>query len=157
MDAVAPSVAEGFDLLGFAGDVFGFPVFDVAAGGRPLKIAVELDAVGGIEVDTLHFTAQSFAFGEGGHDLEAVAKDHAVRPVLVVLVELGLCVFLLFGQAVEVCEEVGLVAGFFGGDFLGFAQEVVDEDLGVDLFLDVEGRGADNEVCLVSSFPRQTN
>ena len=33
---------------------------------------------------------KSFAFGQRCHDLEAVAEDHAVGPVGIVLVELGL-------------------------------------------------------------------
>jgi hypothetical protein len=63
VDAVAPSVAEGFDLLGLARDVVGFAVLYVAAGGGPLEVAVELDAVGRVEVDALHFTAQPLALG----------------------------------------------------------------------------------------------
>ncbi len=54
VDAVAPGVAEGFDLLGLAGDVVGLAVLHVAAGGGPLEVAVELDAVGRVEVDALH-------------------------------------------------------------------------------------------------------
>ncbi len=49
--------------------------------------------------------AQALALGQAGHDLEGVAEDHAVGPVLVVLVELGLVHAL--GDAVEVGEEVG--------------------------------------------------
>ena len=70
MDAVAPGVAEGFDLLGLAGDVVGVAVLDVAAGGGPLEVAVELDAVGRVEVDALHLAAQALALGQAGHDLE---------------------------------------------------------------------------------------
>ncbi len=54
VDAVAPGVAEGFDLLGLAGDVVGPAVLHVAAGGGPLEVAVELDAVRRVEVDALH-------------------------------------------------------------------------------------------------------
>ena len=39
VDAVAPGVAEGFDLLGLAGDVVGVAVLHVAAGGGPLEVA----------------------------------------------------------------------------------------------------------------------
>lgn len=35
VDAVAPGLAEGLDLLGFAGDVFAAAVLQVAAGGAP--------------------------------------------------------------------------------------------------------------------------
>ena len=104
MDAVAPGVAEGFDLLGLAGDVVSLAVLHVAAGGGPLEVAVEFDAIGRVEVDALHAPAQALALGQAGHDLEGVAEDHAVGPVLVVGVELGLVHAL--GDAVEVGEEV---------------------------------------------------
>jgi hypothetical protein len=58
VDAVAPSVAEGFDLLGLAGDVAGVAVLYVAAGGGPL-----------------HFAPQALALGQAGRDLEGVAED----------------------------------------------------------------------------------
>jgi hypothetical protein len=46
--------------------------------------------------------AQSFALREAGHDLEAVAQNHAIGPVGVVLVELGGTGVL--GQPVEIGE-----------------------------------------------------
>ena len=113
VDAVAPGVAEGFDLLGLAGDVVGLAVLHVAAGGGPLEVAVELDAVGRVEVDALHAPAQALALGQAGHYLEGVAEDHAVRPVLVVGVELGLVG--TFGHSIEIAEEINLesrLAGF---------------------------------------------
>ncbi len=63
MDAVAPGVAEGFDLLGLAGNVVGLAVLHIAAGGGPLEVAVELDAVGRVEVDALDLAAQALALG----------------------------------------------------------------------------------------------
>ena len=147
VDAVAPGVAEGFDLLGLAGDVVGLAVLHVAAGGGPLEVAVELDAVGRVEVDALHAPAQALALGQAGHDLEGVAEDHAVGPVLVVGVELGLVSAL--GHAVEVGEEVGREHPGFVLAFLRLAQQVINERLGVDLFLDVERRGVDDEVAPV--------
>src|SRR2546425_517890 len=78
VDAVAPGVAEGLDLLGLARDVAGVAILDVAAGGGPLEVAVELDAVGWIEVDALDLAAQALALGQAGHDLEGIAEDHAV-------------------------------------------------------------------------------
>ena len=147
VDAVAPGVAEGFDLLGLAGDVVGLAVLHVAAGGGPLEVAVELDAVGRVEVDALHTPAQALALGQAGHDLQRVAEDHAVGPVLVVGVELGLVRAL--GNAVEVGEEIGREVAVVMLLFLGLAQQVVDERLGVDLFLDVERRGVDDEVAPV--------
>ncbi len=107
MNAVAPGIAEGFDLLRLAGDVVGVAIFHVAAGGGPLEVGVEFDAVGRIEIDALHLAAQPFALGQGGHHLKAVAQDHAVAPVLVVLVELRL--IDAFGYAVEVGEQIELL------------------------------------------------
>ena len=48
----------------------------------------------------MHAPAQALAPGQAGHDLEGVAEDHAVGPVLVMLVKLGL--IDTFGDAVEV-------------------------------------------------------
>ena len=70
--------------------------------------------------------------------MQAVAQDHAVGPVAVVLVELGAGV--VAGQAVEVAPECGLIG--IGGS--GFAAEIVDQDLGVHLFLNVKRRGLDD-------------
>jgi len=81
---------RGHHLLGLASHMIGLTAFDIASGGGPLEVAVELDAVGRVEVDALHLAAQSLAPGQAGHDLQGVAEDHAVAPVLVVLVELGL-------------------------------------------------------------------
>src|ERR1017187_4531797 len=72
VDTVAPGVAEGFDLLGLAGDVVGLAVLHVTAGGGPLEVAVELDAVGWVEVDALHAAAQALALSQAGHDLEGI-------------------------------------------------------------------------------------
>jgi hypothetical protein len=59
--------------------------------------------------------------------------------VAFVLVELGARVAV--GEAVEVGEEVGLCVGrVFAPD------QVVDQSLGVDLLLNIEGRSLDDEV-----------
>src|SRR5258708_4569108 len=68
---------------------FGLAVLHVAAGGGPLEVAVELDAVGRVEVDALHLAAQALALSQTRHHLERIAEDHAVGPILVVLIELG--------------------------------------------------------------------
>ena len=57
MDVVAPSIAEGFDLLGLSSDVVDIAVLDIAAGCLPLKVAVESYPVGGVDVDALHLAA----------------------------------------------------------------------------------------------------
>ena len=148
MDAVAPGVAEGLHLLGLAGDVLGVAVLHVAAGGAPLEVAVEFDAVGRIEIDALHAAGEAFALGQARHHLQAVAEDHAVGPVAVVAVELGPGVGV--GQAVEVGEEVQLRVGRARADRLrarlAAPAQVVDQRLGVDLLLDVERRRVDDEV-----------
>src|SRR5690242_14158376 len=64
VDTVTPRVAEGFDLLRLAGDVAGVAVLHVATRGRPLEVAVELNAVGRVDIDALHFAAEAFAFSE---------------------------------------------------------------------------------------------
>src|SRR5207302_2049537 len=72
---------------------------------------------------------------------------HAIRPVLVVLVELGLVHAL--GDAVEVSEEIwNDVAGLLT-PLSRPAQQVVDQHLGMDLLLDVERRRLDDEVAPV--------
>ena len=133
VNAVAPCVTKGLDLFRFAGDVAGVAVPDVPAGSGPLEVRVEPDAVGRVEVDTLHLAAQSFALGEGGHHLQAVTEDHAIGPVGVVLVEFGAGVFIR--QPVEVGKEVELRGCF---RFPAVANQIVDQHLGVNFFLDVE-------------------
>ena len=152
MDAVAPGVAKGFHHFGLAGDVVGVAVFHVAAGGAPLKVAVELDAIGRVKVNALHFAAQAFALGKTRHHLQAVTQDHAVGPMLFVLVELGLGV--AFWHAVEVfggiAKQVGHKATLcscvsrFG--LVGLTLQVVNQHLGVYFFLNVKRRGIDHQV-----------
>ena len=147
MNSIAPGVSKGFDLFGFAGDVGGVAVLDVSAGGGPLEIAVELDAVRGVEIDALDLASESFAFGEAGHDHQGIAEDHPVGPVLVVLIEVGFVD--PFGDAVEVGIEVGEEQGLGVGVALGLgglAEEVVDQGLGLDLLLDIKRRGMNDEV-----------
>lgn len=75
--------------------------------------------------------------------MEAVAEDHTVGPIGVVLVELGFRVFA--GEPVEISEEGVLVLGR-GIRFFRLAEEVVNENLWVDFFLDVDGRGGHDEI-----------
>ena len=107
MNPIPPRIPKRLDLLRLAGDVVSLAVLHVAAGRGPLEVGVELDAVGRVEVDALDFAAQTLAFGERCHHLQAIAEDHAVCPVGVVLVELGRA--RLVGQAVEVSEQIKLL------------------------------------------------
>src|SRR5207302_10162639 len=89
MDSLPPSVPKGFNLLGLAGDVASIAIFNVTTCRGPLEVAVKLNPIRRIEIDAMYFTAETFALCEAGHDLERIAKDHTVGPVLVVLIELG--------------------------------------------------------------------
>ena len=153
VDAVAPGVAEGLDLLRLAGDVVGLAVLHVAAGGGPLEVAVELDAVGRVDVDALHLAAQPLALGQaepspagcrrgscGSTSSRRAGRTRSWPRSL--------------GQAVEVGEEVELlVARLPARCSFGLAQQVVDQDLGVDLLLDVERRRVDDEVATSPARP----
>jgi hypothetical protein len=79
--------------------------------------------------------------------LERIAEDHEVRPVLIVLLELGLVHAL--GDAVEVGEQVGRGLAGVVPILPRLAQQVVDQRLRVDLLLDVERRRLDDEVTPV--------
>ena len=54
------------------------------------------------------------------------------------------------GHSIKVAEQVELL-GFLTGGFAGFGagHEVIDEDFGVDFFLDVQRRGVDDERFLL--------
>ena len=144
MYPVPPGIPECLDLFRFPGDVIGLAVFDVPAGGGPLEIGVELDAVGGIKIDALDLVAQSFALGQGGHDLEAVPQDHAVLPFALVLVKFGFGPFI--GQPVEICKKVELLHPSAGPSTLSLPLQIVDEHLGMDFFLDIQGRGMNHQI-----------
>ena len=147
MDAVAPGVPKSLHLLGLAGDVGGLPVLHVPAGGGPLEVGVEFDAVGRVEIDALHLAAQPLALRQRSHDLQAVAENHAVRPVGVVAVELGRR--RAVGQAVEIGEEVRRCRRLLFPPFLRLPQQIVDQDLGVHLLLDIERRRLDDQIGFV--------
>ena len=70
VDAIAPGIAEGAHLFRFAGDMVSLPILDIAAGGRPLEVGVELNAVGRVEVDRLDLSAQPFALSQARHNLQ---------------------------------------------------------------------------------------
>ena len=49
---------------------------------------------------------QALTFGKTRHHLQGIAEDHAVRPVLIVLIEV--CLIRIFWHAVEVGEQIEL-------------------------------------------------
>lgn len=96
MNPIPPGIPKGFHLFRFPGDVIRLPILHIPAGGGPLEIGIELDAVGRVDVDALNLSTEPFPFRQGGHDLQAVSQDHAVGPVGFVPVELGFGVAFLF-------------------------------------------------------------
>ena len=144
IDAVAPRIAKGFDHLGLLRDVLA--VLNVGGGCGPLEIGIEFDPVRRVDVDALHFPAQAFALGERSHDLERIAENHAICPILVVAVKV--CFIGICGNAVEIAEEVGKLAGVFSGA----AAQVVDEKLRMNFFLNVKRRSLDDERSRVVLF-----
>ena len=91
-----------------------------------LPVAAEFDAVGRVQVDHLHPTFHPFFLGQRGHHLQRIAQDHAIAPLLLVLVEL---------DAVEIGEEIHLLRLIL----LAVSAHVLDDGVGVDFFLDVDG------------------
>ena len=141
MDAELPGVAEGLDLLRLAGGILRLAVLDVPLAGADLPVGAELDTVGRVEVDRLDLALQSLLLGQAGHHQQRIAEDEAIAPLLLVLVEVD--------RAIERAgdgdrEEVRLIRLL---DAL--REEVVDERLGLDLLLDVDGDGEHGEVLPV--------
>ncbi len=75
------------------------------------QLRPELDAVRRVDVDHLDLAAQALALGEASHHLQAVAEDHAVRPVGLVLVEVDDVELV---EAVERVEQRQLGLGLAG-------------------------------------------
>ena len=148
VNPVTPRVPERLHLLRLPADVLRLAVLDVTAGRRPLEVRIELNAVGRVEVDALHLAAQPLALGERAHHLQAVAEDHPVRPVGVVLIELR--PGIIAGEPVEVGEQIRLdlraVAALPGLPVPALPAQVVDEHLRVDLLLDEQRRRLHDEV-----------
>ena len=135
MNPVPPRIPERLHLLRLPGDMLGVTVFDVAAGGGPLEVGVELDTVRRVDVDALHLAAQPLPLSQRGHHLQAVPENHPVRPVGIVLVELG--GGCLAGKAVEVSEQIRLEggAGVFLLCLLPPLPQIVDQHLRMHLLL----------------------
>ena len=132
LDEVAAK-AEGVGLLA---------VLHIAALRRDLPVGVELDPVRRIEIDALHLAAQRLPFGEARHHLKAVAQNHPVRPMLVMLVKFRA---RIRRDTVEIGEQVrrGRIrpAGLRGAAF-----QIINYRLGVDFLLNIKRRHVDDQV-----------
>ncbi len=104
MDAVLPSISNAFTCSGSREISSLLAIADVAGLSRDLPVRAEFDPIRRVQVNALHLPLHPLALRHGGHDLERVAQDHPVRPVLIVLVELGA---RLGFEAVEIREQVG--------------------------------------------------
>src|SRR5687768_2430820 len=80
MDSHLPRVSVGLYHLRLASEIRICPVFDVALANEGLEVRAEFHAVRRIKVDHLHLTTETFKLEHRVHDLERVAKDHAVLP-----------------------------------------------------------------------------
>ncbi len=87
MDTVVPRVPKRLHHLRLVRDVIPVAVLHVRGLCRRLPVGVELDPVGRVEIDHLHFAAQRFVFREGRHDLQRIAENQAVLPPFLVVVE----------------------------------------------------------------------
>jgi hypothetical protein len=141
------------DLLRLPRDIRVLAIPHITPTRGDLPVGAKLDAVGRVHVDRLDLAAEVLLLGEAVHDEQGVTEDQAVRPVVLVGVEVDQLVEL---QPVEVVEEgeLGLVGSPAGG-----LAEVLDQRSGVDLLLDVDGDGDDLEVLgqvlLVLALPHQ--
>ena len=87
VDAAHPSIPIGFDHLRLARQIL-LPILHVALAKIGLEVGAKADAVGRIEVDHLHLAGQILPPRQTRHHLQRIAKDHAIRPIHIVPVEL---------------------------------------------------------------------
>src|SRR5208337_2052189 len=102
MNSTLPCVSESPHLLGLTSSIFHLSVLDIPLSSAYLPVRPELNPIGRVEIDHLNLTLEPLLFGKASHNLERVPQNHAVRPFLIVLVELNLAVEL---QCVKVVEE----------------------------------------------------
>src|SRR5262245_1182696 len=140
---VLPSITESFHLLWLTANVLALPIFDVARKRRNLPIRIESYAIWRVDIDALHLAAQMLALSEARHYEQAVAEDHPVRPMLVVLVELESRLRIV--ESIEIRKQVGRVV-LFGGALFGPTDEVIDDYFRMNFLLDVELGSLDNEI-----------
>src|SRR5262245_47028113 len=127
-----PCIPKCPDLLWLTGSVLGPTVFYLTVPSAHLPVRLELNTVGGIEVDCLDLSFEPFLLGKRCHDKKRVAKDHPIRPVLLMVVEIH--EFLEF-DPVEVRKQ--FERGFCTVDRP--RTQLFDDGLRLDLLLDVDG------------------
>ena len=110
-------------------------VLDVAASRRDLPVRVEPDAVGRVEIVALHLALQALALGEARHRLQAVAEYHAFDPCWPCWWNSARCSNVVPLKSANGSGGQPRRRGSWPAPF-----QVVDDRLGMDLFLDVEGR-----------------
>ena len=131
MHAQHPDLAVSFHHLQLARQI-GFSISHLSLEDLALEITWITDPIRGINVDHLHFARQILTPGQRRHHQEAVAQDHPVRPVHLVLVELHCLAVVLLGVGEEVALDVLAGGGGNGG-------------LGADALVDVDGDRIDGE------------
>ena len=130
VDAQLPRITKRPHLLRLACGILRLAVLHIALARADLPVGAEFDAVGRVDVDALHLALQPFLLGQAGHHHERVAQDHAVGPVLFVLIELHHLAQV--SNTVVVGKQVQL-------RFLHvLAQQIADDRLRLDLLLDVD-------------------
>jgi len=147
-----PGIPKGFDLLGLTGQVLLFAVLHLAFARAHLPVGAKLNPIGRVHVDHLHLALQGLFLRQGGHHQQAVAQDHAVGPVLLVMVKIHQ---LFKGNVVEIVEERQLLLRLF---FLRLFTHILDDGLGTDLLLDIDGHRRHFQgmlVLLILAFPDQ--
>ena len=88
MDPQLPGISKSLDLLRLARGVIGLAILHIPFTRAHLPVRTELDPIGRIHVNHLHLALQSFFFCQRRHYQQAVPQDHAVGPVLLVVVEI---------------------------------------------------------------------
>ena len=139
-------------LTWLAGGVLGLAVLHVALARADLPVRPELDAVGRVEVDHLHLALQPLLFGQRGHHQQRVAQDHAVRPLLAVVVEVDALVEVQAGVQVVEHGQLGRLAA------AGCRAQVFHQVVRVDRLLDVDRHrrhGQRLTILLVLALPHQ--
>ena len=148
MNAITPCIPKRAHLLRFSGNVICSSIIDRSRCRGPLKVRVELDAVRRVEVDALHLAAQALALGERRHHLQAVAEDHPVRPVGIVLVELR--PGIIVREPVEVGKQVRLelrsVTALPSLRAAGLPAQIIDQYLGMHLLLNEQGGSRNDKI-----------